>query len=148
MAFARQNAAPLRQPFLCQEVSCAGRWVNLGGPPPCVPLPLPGTGRKRDVLKVLGSYVSGFYAKFWILVCAGMFIVVSFAGRLVVYKIVYMFLFLLSLSLFQVSALWRTKARGEGAREKQPEKQEQERVWRTQEGWSQMPGKWQHFKKF
>lgn len=34
--------------------------------------------------------------------CAGMFIVVSFAGRLVVYKIVYMFLFLLCLTLFQV----------------------------------------------
>ena len=31
-----------------------------------------------------------------------MFIVVSFAGRLVVYKIVYMFLFLLCLTLFQV----------------------------------------------
>lgn len=57
---------------------------------------------KRDVLKVLGNYVKGFYAKFWILVCAGMFIVVSFAGRLVVYKIVYMFLFLLFLTLFQV----------------------------------------------
>ncbi|XP_063169125.1 LOW QUALITY PROTEIN: piezo-type mechanosensitive ion channel component 1 [Candoia aspera] len=67
-----------------------------------------GPGPKRDVLKVLGSYVKGFYAKFWILVCAGMFIVVSFAGRLVVYKIVYMFLFLLFLTLFQVYySLWR-----------------------------------------
>ncbi|KAM3828984.1 piezo-type mechanosensitive ion channel component 1 isoform 1-T1 [Vipera latastei] len=63
---------------------------------------------KHDVLKVLGSYVKDFYAKFWILVCAGMFIVVSFAGRLVVYKIVYMFLFLLFLTLFQVYyGLWR-----------------------------------------
>ncbi|XP_061450529.1 piezo-type mechanosensitive ion channel component 1 isoform X4 [Rhineura floridana] len=67
-----------------------------------------GPGHKRDVLKILGSYVMGFYAKFWILVCAGMFIVVSFAGRLVVYKIVYMFLFLLCLTLFQVYySLWR-----------------------------------------
>lgn len=57
---------------------------------------------KHDVMEVLGNYVKGFYAKFWILVCAGMFIVVSFAGRLVVYKIVYMFLFLLFLTLFQV----------------------------------------------
>ncbi|KAH0619690.1 hypothetical protein JD844_000601 [Phrynosoma platyrhinos] len=65
-------------------------------------------GPKRDVLKILGAYVMGFYAKFWILVCAGMFIVVTFAGRLVVYKIVYMFLFLLSLTLFQVYySLWR-----------------------------------------
>nr|XP_020644043.1 piezo-type mechanosensitive ion channel component 1 [Pogona vitticeps] len=84
-------------------------------PPPPPPAPLvevtvadAGAGHKRDVLKVLGASVSGFYAKFWILVCAGMFIVVSFAGRLVVYKIVYMFLFLLSLTLFQVYyTLWR-----------------------------------------
>lgn len=67
-----------------------------------------GTGHKRDILKSLGAFLTGFYAKFWILVCAGMFIVVSFAGRLVVYKIVYMFLFLLCLTLFQVYySLWR-----------------------------------------
>ncbi|XP_069071947.1 piezo-type mechanosensitive ion channel component 1 isoform X2 [Pleurodeles waltl] len=64
--------------------------------------------RKKDLLKVLGGLVMGFYAKYWIYVCAGMFIVVSFAGRLVVYKIVYMFLFLLCLTLFQVYySLWR-----------------------------------------
>nr|XP_060644249.1 piezo-type mechanosensitive ion channel component 1 [Anolis sagrei ordinatus] len=67
-----------------------------------------GPAPKRDMLKTLGAYVTGFFAKFWILVCAGMFIVVTFAGRLVVYKIVYMFLFLLSLTLFQVYySLWR-----------------------------------------
>ncbi|XP_048338363.1 piezo-type mechanosensitive ion channel component 1-like, partial [Sphaerodactylus townsendi] len=67
-----------------------------------------GLDRKRDMLKILGAYVTGFYAKFWILVCAGMFIVVSFAGRLVVYKIVYMLLFLLCLTVFQVYySLWR-----------------------------------------
>lgn len=60
------------------------------------------------MLRALGGLVTAFYAKYWILVCAGMFIVVSFAGRLVVYKIVYMFLFLLCLTLFQV--------RGVGAR--------------------------------
>lgn len=54
------------------------------------------------MLKALGALVRDFYAKYWICVCAGMFIVVSFAGRLVVYKIVYMFLFLLCLTLFQV----------------------------------------------
>ncbi|XP_054856190.1 piezo-type mechanosensitive ion channel component 1 [Eublepharis macularius] len=67
-----------------------------------------GPGHKRNVLKTLGAYVTGFFAKFWILVCAGMFIVVSFAGRLVVYKIVYMLLFLLCLTVFQVYySLWR-----------------------------------------
>lgn len=43
-----------------------------------------------------------------------MFVVVSFAGRLVVYKIVYMLLFLLCLTLFQVpgGAGGRTPAAG------------------------------------
>lgn len=58
--------------------------------------------RSRTLLRSLGELVTGLYAKYWIYVCAGMFIVVSFAGRLVVYKIVYMFLFLLCLTLFQV----------------------------------------------
>ncbi|KAM6325133.1 LOW QUALITY PROTEIN: piezo-type mechanosensitive ion channel component 1 [Podargus strigoides] len=69
--------------------------------------------RQRDVLKALGALVRDFYAKYWICVCAGMFIVVSFAGRLVVYKIVYMFLFLLCLTLFQVYySLWRKVLKG------------------------------------
>lgn len=72
-----------------------------------------GTGHRRDVLKSIGDFLTGFYAKFWILVCAGMFIVVSFAGRLVVYKIVYMFLFLLCLTLFQVRWGWRGTGRAE-----------------------------------
>ncbi|XP_064437032.1 piezo-type mechanosensitive ion channel component 1 isoform X1 [Mirounga angustirostris] len=64
--------------------------------------------RARTLLQSLGELVSGLHAKYWIYVCAGMFIVVSFAGRLVVYKIVYMLLFLLCLTLFQVYySLWR-----------------------------------------
>ncbi|XP_059523049.1 piezo-type mechanosensitive ion channel component 1 isoform X2 [Myotis daubentonii] len=64
--------------------------------------------RTRTLLRSLGELVTGIYVKYWIYVCAGMFIVVSFAGRLVVYKIVYMFLFLLCLTLFQVYySLWR-----------------------------------------
>ncbi|KAM4614365.1 piezo-type mechanosensitive ion channel component 1 [Discoglossus pictus] len=69
-----------------------------------------GTGEvpEKNFLKCLGEQVMSFYAKYWIYVCGGMFIVVSFAGRLVVYKIVYMFLFLLCLTLFQVYyTLWR-----------------------------------------
>ncbi|XP_071460531.1 piezo-type mechanosensitive ion channel component 1 isoform X3 [Marmota flaviventris] len=62
----------------------------------------------QTLLRSLGELVTGVYAKYWIYVCAGMFVVVSFAGRLVVYKIVYMFLFLLCLTLFQVYySLWR-----------------------------------------
>lgn len=45
-----------------------------------------------------------------------MFVVVSFAGRLVVYKIVYMLLFLLCLTLFQVPGGGRRGGAGRGAR--------------------------------
>uniref|UniRef100_A0A8C0GCI8 Piezo type mechanosensitive ion channel component 1 (Er blood group) n=1 Tax=Chelonoidis abingdonii TaxID=106734 RepID=A0A8C0GCI8_CHEAB len=70
-------------------------------------------GRPRSVLKFLGELLTDLYAKYWIYVCAGMFIVVSFAGRLVVYKIVYMLLFLLCLIVFQVYySLWRKLLKG------------------------------------
>ncbi|EMP36264.1 Protein PIEZO1 [Chelonia mydas] len=70
-------------------------------------------GQPRSVLKFLGELLTDLYAKYWIYVCAGMFIVVSFAGRLVVYKIVYMLLFLLCLILFQVYySLWRKLLKG------------------------------------
>nr|XP_046257127.1 piezo-type mechanosensitive ion channel component 1 isoform X2 [Scatophagus argus] len=62
----------------------------------------------ESVLKVLGGMVMSCYAKYWIYVCGGMFIMVSFAGKLVGYKIVYMLLFLICLCLYQVYySLWR-----------------------------------------
>ncbi|NXH86839.1 PIEZ1 protein, partial [Edolisoma coerulescens] len=71
------------------------------------------TSQMRDVLKSLGEVVKNFFAKFWICVCAGMFILVTFTGRLVVYKIIYMLLFLLCLILFQVYySLWRKVLKG------------------------------------
>uniref|UniRef100_A0AAQ4R1U9 Piezo type mechanosensitive ion channel component 1 (Er blood group) n=1 Tax=Gasterosteus aculeatus aculeatus TaxID=481459 RepID=A0AAQ4R1U9_GASAC len=63
---------------------------------------------EESVLKVLGGMVMGCWAKYWIYVCGGMFIMVSFAGKLVGYKIVYMLLFLICLCLYQVYySLWR-----------------------------------------
>lgn len=56
------------------------------------------------MLKAVGGTVMSCYAKYWILVCGGMFIMVSFAGKLVAYKIVYMLMFLLCLCLYQVGA--------------------------------------------
>ncbi|KAL6101427.1 piezo1 [Pungitius sinensis] len=62
----------------------------------------------ESVLKVLGGMVMGCYAKYWIYVCGGMFIMVSFAGKLVGYKIIYMLLFLICMCLYQVYySLWR-----------------------------------------
>uniref|UniRef100_A0AAY4DS02 Piezo-type mechanosensitive ion channel component n=1 Tax=Denticeps clupeoides TaxID=299321 RepID=A0AAY4DS02_9TELE len=67
-----------------------------------------GSGRNESVLKLLGSKVMSLHAKYWIYVCGGMFIMVSFAGKLVGYKIVYMLLFLLCLCVYQVYyTLWR-----------------------------------------
>ncbi|XP_063293700.1 piezo-type mechanosensitive ion channel component 1 isoform X1 [Pelobates fuscus] len=64
--------------------------------------------KEKNLLKCFGEQVMSFYAKYWIYLCGGMFIVVSFAGRLVVYKIVYMFIFLLCLVFFQLYyTLWR-----------------------------------------
>uniref|UniRef100_A0A3P8WJ68 Piezo type mechanosensitive ion channel component 1 (Er blood group) n=1 Tax=Cynoglossus semilaevis TaxID=244447 RepID=A0A3P8WJ68_CYNSE len=62
----------------------------------------------ESVLKVFGSMVMSCHAKYWIYVCGGMFIMVSFAGKLVAYKIIYMLLFLVCLCLYQVYySLWR-----------------------------------------
>lgn len=62
-------------------------------------------GEKDSVLKVVGALVMSCYAKYWIFVCGGMFIMVSFAGKLVGYKIVYMLMFLICLCLYQVGRL-------------------------------------------
>ncbi|XP_057703388.1 piezo-type mechanosensitive ion channel component 1 isoform X1 [Corythoichthys intestinalis] len=64
---------------------------------------------KNDyVLKLLGGIVLSFYAKYWIYVCGGMFLIVSFIGKLVGYKIIYMLLFLLCLCIYQVYyPVWR-----------------------------------------
>ncbi|XP_046696500.1 piezo-type mechanosensitive ion channel component 1 isoform X2 [Silurus meridionalis] len=65
-------------------------------------------GHDDSILKLLGRVVMSLYAKYWIYVCGGMFIMVSFAGKLVGYKIVYMLLFLLCMCLYQVYySLWR-----------------------------------------
>uniref|UniRef100_A0AAR2M1I4 Piezo-type mechanosensitive ion channel component n=1 Tax=Pygocentrus nattereri TaxID=42514 RepID=A0AAR2M1I4_PYGNA len=65
-------------------------------------------GRDDSILKLLGRVVMSLYAKYWIYVCGGMFIMVSFAGKLVAYKIIYMLLFLLCMCLYQVYySLWR-----------------------------------------
>uniref|UniRef100_A0A4W5K9L7 Piezo type mechanosensitive ion channel component 1 (Er blood group) n=1 Tax=Hucho hucho TaxID=62062 RepID=A0A4W5K9L7_9TELE len=67
-----------------------------------------GSGQNESVLKVVGRLVMSCYAKYWIYVCGGMFVMVSFAGKLVGYKIIYMLLFLLCLCLYQVYySLWR-----------------------------------------
>lgn len=54
-------------------------------------------------MKVLGNLVMAMFIKYWIYVCGGMFFFVSFEGKIVMYKIIYMILFLFCVCLYQVS---------------------------------------------
>ncbi|XP_049437555.1 piezo-type mechanosensitive ion channel component 2 [Epinephelus fuscoguttatus] len=57
---------------------------------------------------MLISGVKGILVKYWILFCCSMFFVVSFSGKVVVYKILYIVLFLFCLVLYQVRYdVWR-----------------------------------------
>lgn len=61
---------------------------------------------EQDIMKVLGKLVMAMFIKYWIYVCGGMFFFVSFEGRIVMYKIIYMVLFLFCVALYQVSENW------------------------------------------
>ncbi|XP_007433600.1 piezo-type mechanosensitive ion channel component 2 isoform X1 [Python bivittatus] len=61
---------------------------------------------EEDVVKVLGNMVMAMFVKYWIYVCGGMFFFVSFEGKIVMYKIIYMMLFLFCVVLYQVHYEW------------------------------------------
>ncbi|XP_034285335.1 piezo-type mechanosensitive ion channel component 2 isoform X3 [Pantherophis guttatus] len=61
---------------------------------------------EEDVMKVLGNMVMAMFVKYWIYVCGGMFFFVSFEGKIVMYKIIYMMLFLFCVVLYQVHYEW------------------------------------------
>ncbi len=54
-------------------------------------------------MQVLGNMVMALLVKYWIYVCGGMFFVVSFEGKIVMYKIIYMMMFLSCVALYQVT---------------------------------------------
>uniref|UniRef100_A0A8C8MMR9 Piezo-type mechanosensitive ion channel component n=1 Tax=Oncorhynchus tshawytscha TaxID=74940 RepID=A0A8C8MMR9_ONCTS len=57
---------------------------------------------------MLGSAVKGTLVKYWILFCCSMFFVVSFSGKVMVYKILYIVLFLFCVVLYQIRYdVWR-----------------------------------------
>ncbi|XP_067887336.1 piezo-type mechanosensitive ion channel component 2-like [Heterodontus francisci] len=60
----------------------------------------------KEIMKVLGSLVMGMFVKYWIYICGGMFFFVSFEGKIVMYKIIYMMLFLFCVALYQVHYDW------------------------------------------
>ncbi|KAG8442206.1 hypothetical protein GDO86_011126 [Hymenochirus boettgeri] len=61
---------------------------------------------ENDIMKVLGNLVKAMFVKYWIYVCGGMFFFVSFEGKTVMYKIIYMMLFLFCVALYQVHYEW------------------------------------------
>ncbi|XP_031802511.1 piezo-type mechanosensitive ion channel component 2 isoform X4 [Sarcophilus harrisii] len=63
----------------------------------------------QDIMKVMGNLVMAMFIKYWIYVCGGMFFFVSFEGRIVMYKIIYMVLFLFCVALYQVHYEWWRK---------------------------------------
>lgn len=54
-------------------------------------------------MQVLGKMVMALLVKYWIYICGGMFFFVSFEGTIVMYKIIYMMMFLSCVALYQVS---------------------------------------------
>ncbi|PNI28200.1 PIEZO2 isoform 5 [Pan troglodytes] len=64
---------------------------------------------EQDIMKVLGNLVVAMFIKYWIYVCGGMFFFVSFEGKIVMYKIIYMVLFLFCVALYQVHYEWWRK---------------------------------------
>lgn len=63
------------------------------------------TGGEQDIMQVLGKMVMALLVKYWIYICGGMFFFVSFEGRIVMYKIIYMMMFLSCVALYQVLKL-------------------------------------------
>ncbi|XP_028308279.1 LOW QUALITY PROTEIN: piezo-type mechanosensitive ion channel component 2 [Gouania willdenowi] len=60
------------------------------------------------LVAMLISEVKSILVKYWILFCCSMFFVISFSGKVVVYKILYIVLFLLCVVLYQVRYdVWR-----------------------------------------
>ncbi|XP_029971241.1 piezo-type mechanosensitive ion channel component 2 [Salarias fasciatus] len=65
-------------------------------------------GGEPDVMQVLGNLVMALLVKYWIYICSGMFFLVSFEGRVVMYKIIYMMMFVSCVALYQVDyERWR-----------------------------------------
>ncbi|XP_074868260.1 piezo-type mechanosensitive ion channel component 2-like [Carettochelys insculpta] len=60
----------------------------------------------NPLLEIFGSLIKGMLVKYWIYFCAAMFFVVSFNGKVVVYKILYIMLFLFCVALYQVHYEW------------------------------------------
>uniref|UniRef100_H3D382 Uncharacterized protein n=1 Tax=Tetraodon nigroviridis TaxID=99883 RepID=H3D382_TETNG len=68
----------------------------------------PEENQPSPLVAMLISGVKGLLVKYWILFCCSMFFVISFSGKVVVYKILYIVLFLFCIVLYQTRYdVWR-----------------------------------------
>ncbi|KAK5599952.1 hypothetical protein CRENBAI_012981 [Crenichthys baileyi] len=68
----------------------------------------PEESQPSPLVAMLISSVKGILVKYWILFCCSMFFIVSFSGKVVVYKILYIVLFLMCVVLYQIRYdVWR-----------------------------------------
>lgn len=56
-------------------------------------------------MDALLAVVTRMFVKYWIYVCGTMFFFVSFEGKMVLYKVIYMVMFLCCVALYQVAAV-------------------------------------------
>ncbi|XP_069033644.1 piezo-type mechanosensitive ion channel component 2-like [Embiotoca jacksoni] len=64
-------------------------------------------------IEALVAVVSRMFVKYWIYVCGTMFFFVSFEGKIVLYKVIYMVMFLCCVALYQLNyERWRALLRG------------------------------------
>lgn len=59
--------------------------------------------RRNLLMDFFGSVLTEMFVKYWIYFCSVMFFIVSFNGKVALYKILYIVLFLLGVALYQVS---------------------------------------------
>uniref|UniRef100_A0A673Y0J8 Piezo type mechanosensitive ion channel component 2 n=1 Tax=Salmo trutta TaxID=8032 RepID=A0A673Y0J8_SALTR len=64
------------------------------------------SGGHREMMELLGNTLMAMLNKYWIYICGGMFFFVSFEGRIVMYKIIYMMLLLFCVACYQVHYEW------------------------------------------
>ncbi|KAM8823349.1 piezo-type mechanosensitive ion channel component 2-like isoform 3-T4 [Spinachia spinachia] len=71
------------------------------------------TGGGAVKMEALVAVVTRLFVKYWIYVCGTMFFFVSFEGKIVLYKVIYMVLFLCCAALYQLNyERWRAMLRG------------------------------------
>ncbi|KAM9337588.1 piezo-type mechanosensitive ion channel component 2-like [Symphorus nematophorus] len=70
-------------------------------------------GGGRVKMEALVAVVTRMFVKYWIYVCGTMFFFVSFEGKIVLYKVIYMVMFLCCVALYQLNyERWRALLRG------------------------------------